>query len=210
MFSKTSNFIPSRREFLKNALPAGTLFGLGCNNLLALPLTNIKQQTDTEIHSFKQKTGMTVEDTYRFAYQHGMIGQLKWLAKEIGKEKFIEMLKQYSVDEAKLVMTKVVQNMRKRDFSMIKIMMKNYNVPYNYSRVSEIVEDTDNVYGVNHSECIYAKMFREDNAADIGYAIKCHDYPTVYSTFNPKIKFSNPKNLMKGDDACIVRLVWEG
>ena len=207
---KTSNFTPSRREFLKNALPAGTLFGLGCNNLFALPLTGSKHQTDTEKHPFKQKTGMTVEETYQFAYQHGRIGQLKWLAKEIGGEKFIEMLKQYSVKETKLVMTKVVQNMRKRDFSMLKIMLKNMSVPYNLNQVSEVVEDTDRVYEIHHTECIYAKIFREDNAADIGYAMKCCDYETVYTTFNPKIKFTNPKNLMKGDDVCIVRLVWEG
>jgi hypothetical protein len=210
MMIKTSNFVPSRREFLKNALPAGALFGLGCSSLFALPLTDDKQQSDTEKHPFKQDTGMTVEETYQFAYQHGRIGQLKWLAKEIGREKFVEMLKQYALEEAKLVMTKIVQNMRKRDFSMLKIMMKNMNAPYNSCQVSEIVEETDRVYEIQHTECIYAKMFREDNAADIGYAVKCYDYETVYSTFNPKIKFSNPKNLMKGDDVCIERLVWEG
>jgi hypothetical protein len=171
---------------------------------------NKQMQINPEIAPFKQKTGMTVEETYRFAFQHGRIGQLKWLAEESGREKFVEMLKQYSVEETKLVMTKVVQNMRKRDLGMLKIMMKNMSAPYNYSKVSEIVEDTDNVYEIKHTECIYAKMFREDDAADIGYAMMCHDYETVYTTFNPKIKFSNPKNLMKGDDVCIERLVWAG
>jgi hypothetical protein len=210
MITNPTNIFSNRRQFLKNVLPAGTFFCLGCNSLFASPQSDSKKQTDTEKHPFKQKTGMTVEETYRFALQHGRIGQLKWLAKEIGKEKFIEMLKQYAVEETELVMTKVVQNMRKRDLGMLKIMMKNYNVPYNYTRVTEIVEDTDKVYEVHHSECIYAKLYREEDAADIGYAMVCHDYETVYSTFNPKIKFSNPKNLMKGDDVCIERLVWEG
>ena len=210
MIYKKSSFVPSRRDFLKNILPVGGLFGLGCHSLFAMPQTNNTNQGAAATHPLKQKTGMTVEEIFRLAYQHGQIGQLKWLAKEIGRNKFIEMLKQHSVEETKSVMAKVVQNMRKRDFSMIKIMMRNYNVPYNYTRVSEIVEDTDKVYEVKHTECIYAKLFREDDAADIGYAMICNDYETVYSTFNPKIKFSNPKNLMKGDDVCIERLVWEG
>jgi hypothetical protein len=135
---------------------------------------------------------------------------LKWLAKEIGREKFIEMLKQYAVEETKLVMNQVVQNMRKRDLGMLKIMMKNMSVPYNFSKVSEITENTDTVYEVKLTECIYAKLYREEDAADIGYAMVCSDYETSYRIFNPKIKFTNPKNLMKGDDVCIKRLVWEG
>jgi hypothetical protein len=205
-----THLFSNRREFLKNALPVGTLFCLGCSSLFALPNTDDKQQTATEKHPFAQNTGMTIEETYRFAFQHGRIGQLKWLAKEIGKEKFVEMLKQYAVEETKLVMTKVVQNMRKRDLGMMKIMKKNMSIPYNFSQVTEIVEDTDKVYEIKHTECIYAKLFREEDAADIGYAMICHSYETVYSVFNPKIKFSNPKNLMKGDDVCIERLVWEG
>jgi len=206
----SSHLLSNRRQFLKNVLPAGTLFCLGCNTLFASPQSDDKKQTDAEKHPFKQKTGMTVEETYRFALQHGRIGQLKWLAKEIGREKFIEMLKQYAVEETKLVMNQVVQNMRIRDLSMLKIMMKNMSVPYNYTNVTEVVENTDKVYEQKHTECIYAKLYREEDAADIGYAMVCHDYETGYRIFNPKIKFTNPKNLMKGDDVCITRLVWEG
>jgi hypothetical protein len=205
-----TNLFSNRREFLKNALPVGTLFCLGCSNLFALLQPEDNKQTDAEKHPFAQTTGMTVEETFRFAYQHGRIGQLKWLAKEIGREKFVEMLKQYAVEATQLFMTKLVQNMRKRDLGMMKIMINNMSVPYNFTQVTKIVEDTDKVYELKHTECIYAKLFREEDAADIGYAIECHDNETVYSTFNPKIKYTNPKNLMKGDDVCIERLVWEG
>jgi hypothetical protein len=210
MMIKKSNFAPSRREFLKNALPTGTLFCFGCSSLFALPLTDDKQQSDTEKHPFKQDTGMTVEETYRFSYQHGYIDLLLRLAKEIGREKFVQMLMEISEESDIDLMKNIVQNMRKRDFTMLKIMSKNQTPPYNLAKVSEIVEETDTVYEIKYTECLYARMFRDENAADIGYALECSSSEAFFRTFNPKLKFTNPKNLMKGDDVCIYRWVWEG
>jgi hypothetical protein len=46
-------------------------------------------------------------------------------------------------------------------------------------------------------------------AADIGYALECSGSEPAAKTFNPRIKASNPTNMMKGDSSCIERFVLE-
>ncbi|MFC2163606.1 L-2-amino-thiazoline-4-carboxylic acid hydrolase [Acidobacteriota bacterium] len=206
---KRLNILPTRREFLKNALPAGSLLCVGCSNLFAASSTDDTQQADTEKHPFKRDSGMTVEEAYQFSYQHGHIGLLKNLAKEIGRDKFVAMIKKIEKEEAVRLMKSVVQNMRKRDFFMFKTMWKSQRPPYNLAKVYEITEETDTVFEIKYSECLYARMFLEEDAADIGYATQCYSSDVFFETFNSKLKYSNPKNFMREDDICIERFDWE-
>jgi hypothetical protein len=43
------------------------------------------------------------------------------------------------------------------------------------------------------------------NAADIGYATECSMWDAIAKAFNPKMAAKNPKNIMNGDDVCIMR-----
>ena len=74
----------------------------------------------------------------------------------------------------------------------------------------EMVEDTPQAFEVRVTECLWAKMFREMGAAEIGYSLICHrDYADCQG-FNPKITMIRSKTLMQGDDCCNHRFVWEG
>ena len=212
MIIKSSNFVSSRRQFLKNVLPAGTLFCFGCSNLLAMPISGHKKKALTEKHKFLKDSGMTAEEVFKFAYQESLIPLMQKLGEDVGREKLIAMLKKASSANAAQQMAGMVQSMPKRDFATFKAFVKDYvnAVPYNLALVFEIVEDTDKVYEVKHTECLFAKTFRAVNAADIGYATQCYPSDAMIHAFNPKIKVKNPKNLMKGDDVCIERFVWEG
>jgi hypothetical protein len=210
MIIKKSYFGSSRRQFIKNALPAGALFCFGCNSLFAMPQVGIGQNTNTEKHPFLQDAGMTVREVFQFKYQISTIDYMKKLQKYIGKEKFIEMLKKASVESDVEGTKDFVKKLRKNDFDMYKIMTKSLHPPYNLARVSEIVEDTDKVYEMKITECLWAQTFREADAAEIGYAMVCYSGEAQTDAFNSKLKFYNPKNLMKGDDVCIYRYVWEG
>ena len=81
---KKSNLGSSRRQFLKNALPAGALLCFGCKNLFALPGAGDVHQADTEKHPFLQETGMTAQEVFQFAYQMNMIPHMKKFQKYIG------------------------------------------------------------------------------------------------------------------------------
>lgn len=212
MIIKASNLVSSRRQFLKNVLPAGTLFCFGCSNLLALPKEVTKLKSSTEKHKFLKNSGMTAEEVFKFAYQDGFIPLMQKLAGDVGREKLIAMLKKASSANVAQQMAGMAQNMPKRDFATFKAFVKDFTstAPYNLALVSEIVKDTDKVYEVKYTECLFAKTFRAVNAADIGYATQCYPSDAMIHAFNPKIKVTNPKNLMKGDDICIERFVWEG
>ncbi len=210
MIIKTSNFVSSRRQFFKNVLPVGTLFCFGCSNLLAMPISGDKKKAPAEKHKFLQDSGMTVEEVYQFAYRDNFVSYMQEIAKDIGSEKLMTMLKKTSSSRMGQQVAGMVQNMPKRDFAAFKDFIKGViNGPYKNILVSEIVEETDKMIEVRHKECLFAKTFREANAADIGYVTQCHPADTMVRTFNPKMRVDNPKNLMKGDEVCIERYFWE-
>jgi hypothetical protein len=71
----------------------------------------------------------------------------------------------------------------------------------------EVTEFTDKVYEAKYTLCLPAKVLREMNAADIGYALECSSSDAMVKAFNPKMTASFSKNIMKGDSVCIERIV---
>jgi len=70
-----------------------------------------------------------------------------------------------------------------------------------------LVEDTPTAVEARFTECLWAKTFREADAADIGYACLCHTELAAVPAFNPKMKLIFTKTLMQGDDCCNPRYV---
>jgi hypothetical protein len=209
---KNSNLASSRRQFLFNILPAGTMLCLGCSNLFALPISEDKKRASTEKHKFLEDSGMTVEEVFQYAYRDNFVPYMQAIAKDIGEEKFITMLKKTASANAAQMMRGMTKDLPKKDFAVFNDFLKNIlnAFPYKNALVSEIVEETDKVIELRHKECLFAKTFLEANAADIGYATQCHPSDAMVRAFNPKIRVDNPKNFMKGDEVCIERFVWEG
>jgi hypothetical protein len=58
-------------------------------------------------------------------------------------------------------------------------------------------------------KCLWAKVFRDGDAADIGYAMVCYPDYAVARGLNPKLKLIRTKTLMQGDDGCSLRYVME-
>jgi hypothetical protein len=200
-----------RRQFLMKTLPAGTLLCLGCRNLSGFPDILESPKTSTQKHKFSEDSGMTVEQVFRFSFENS-IPILQNLAQVIGKEKFLGMLKTAANESTAQFIRSATKDLPKRDFAAfvdwnLKIMN---SPPFDKAVTFEIVEKTDKVFEVKITECLLAKILREMNAADIGYVIGCDPDGVSIREFNPKIKGTNPKNLMKGDDVCIERYYWEG
>ena len=71
----------------------------------------------------------------------------------------------------------------------------------------EIVEDTETAFEVRVTECLWAKTFRDADAADLGYACICHPDYAMAKAFNPKLHMVRDKPLMQGCSHCNHR--WE-
>ena len=211
MILKPSNLASSRREFLLNVLPAGSLFCLGCKGLLASSNLDGQHEGTSQKHKFLEDSGMSVEDVYKFAYGT-FVPVYQIMAKNMGREKFLEMLGKASSENMAQFVASIAKDSPKRDMSAFADLMVNVlgSFPYNKALTYEVVEKTEKVFETKYTECLMAKVFREMNAADIGYAMECYPSDAVARAFNPKMKSVFIKNLMKGDDVCIERITLEG
>lgn len=204
---KTSSFIPGRRQFLTKVLPTGALFCLGCKGLLAVPLINTAKTPPGQKPKYLDDSGMSVEDVYKFGFGY-CIPTYQALAKQIGKEKFLDMLTEANTEVYSQMFASMAKDRSMKSLASIFQNMLS-TPPFNKAFEYKIVENTDKVLEMKFTECLPARIFREMNAADIGYALECAPTDAVAKSFNPKMRTENPKNLMKGDSVCIERFVLE-
>jgi hypothetical protein len=150
---------------------------------------------------------MTWEQIFRFAFQQNYIPIMKSLAAQIGPEKLIAMLKEVTSERARNGMTR--RSIPNRDLATWTAGMKPPGPLFQHALAAEIVEDSPQAFEFRISQCLWAKTFREEDAADIGYACVCYPDYAVASGFNPKLKLIRTKTLMQGHDCCNHRYVME-
>jgi hypothetical protein len=75
---------------------------------------------------------------------------------------------------------------------------------------SQRIERTPKSYEIKITECLWARTFRDVNAADLGFAAICYGDEAMAAAFDPRLKLTRTKALMNGDDCCHFRWVWEG
>ena len=188
----------SRRQFLLKTITAGSLLGLGCPKLLASAKTP---------SVYKESSDEAVVETIRFILTNN-IGIYKGLEKELGSEKLIKMLQQITADNWAVGIKEMTKDIKERNIEnyakLIASVMS--STPYSTALKYEITQQDDKVLEIKYTKCLFAEIFREMNAADIGWALECSAGHTVMKIYNPDMKFSNPNNLMKGDSFCLERI----
>lgn len=188
----------SRRQFLFKTAIAGSLLGLGCPRLFASNYLSDKNVAETD---------KTIEETVRFVYQNN-IPIYKGLAKEIGEEKLNKMLQKISAENWASAIKMMSKDIKEKNIENYAALMASLlaNPPYNTLVKYEVTEKTDKVLETKYTECLVSKLYKEMEAADIGWSIECSAGDKVVKAYNPKMASSNPKNFMKGDDVCIERI----
>jgi hypothetical protein len=207
---KPSELASSRRAFLLNILPAGTLFRLGCGNLTAWTMGQEAQKTVEKKHKFQEDSGMSFQEVFEFAFKD-FIQTMESFARQMGRDKLLEMLTKDSEDAMRLSAQKTVERPQKNNFAAFKAMYK--KTPdrfWEHIQTTLITEESNTVIASKVTECLYAKTFRDAGAADIGYAWSCHGDFAWAQAFNPKLRLIRDKTLMNGDEYCNFRRIWEG
>jgi len=190
--------LEGRRRFLTEALPAGALFCLGCKGLAA-----------SQKPSYLEDAGMTVEDVYKFSFE-SIVPILESMGKDLGREKLLRLLEKASAENYAQMVAAMAKDYPNRDLKSFVKMMDAFmaGMPvFQKSLAYEVTEFTDKVYETKYTLCLPAKILREMNAADIGYALECSPADAFVKAFNPKMKSTIIKSLMKGDSVCIERIV---
>ena len=201
----------TRPQLLLNVLPAGALGCLGCTKAGAVCLAQ-SAQTQPPKHKFTDKSDMTYEQIFGFAFQDGtrFIPIMKILAEEIGKTKFLEMVKRASSKSAAEGALREYRTAPRRDLAAWIAPFKSKDPFWEHVVTYRIVEETERAVELKITECLWAKTCRQMDAADIGYAAICHGDFASAPVFNPKMRMVRTKTLMQGDDFCNHRWTLEG
>ena len=196
----------NRRDFLAKSLACGAFVGMGCPGLLAMNIRGSVASPVQAEHRFQTASDYTYEQVFNFAFKSWYIRYMKGLEAEIGKEKFLEILKKVGWTLYEESTKRNFRDLKKRD---VESLIANFWAPMQKSRLwshtlpIEIIKQSPSEGVVKMPECLVAKVFRENDAGDIGYAAICYADFAVTKTFNPQIKLTRNTCLMKGDDCCL-------
>ena len=85
------------------------------------------------------------------------------------------------------------------------------NVPpvIQHALEAEIVEQSPEAFEYRVTKCLWAKVFCDMDAGDIGYSMVCYPDYAVARRLNPKLRLIRTKTLMQSDDCCNLRYVME-
>jgi hypothetical protein len=199
----------NRRQFLAVLMPGCALTCLGARYALGADVSGAKALLEEAKHKFDGLLDRPL--TYRqfFATRYGEFIQLaKALEKEMGQEKLLAFLKKNT--EARLYQMGQQQAKQSPDQNFLTYVKMFKGPSYEKTLTMEIVEDTDRAFELKVAECIWASVFLQAKAGEIGYAAVCFGDYAWAQGFNPKIKMIRDKTLMQGHDCCNHRYVWEG
>jgi hypothetical protein len=200
----------NRRQFLFKMLPAGVLFGFGCGRLFGSEATEEAAAVLSETHKFLADSGKTYKEVYELVFKYNFIPYMEHFAMYLGRDELIELLKRAATEHYAERGRNWAKGMKKREFAAYFDFVREPSREWIHTCTHEIIEDTDNVLEIKYTECIYADIFREVNAQDIGYAAFCYGDFAIFPALDPRIKVIRTKTLMQGDDCCNHRFIWEG
>ena len=193
----------NRRTVIGKMTGAGLILPFGCKALLAKDdLFNAFQE---DIPKYQTNADMTYEQVFNFAFRNWYIRYMKGLQAEIGKDKFLEMIKHVGwksyADSVRSGFEKITPKNVSNFIAQFWAPMSQ-NRLWSHTIPVEIIKQTPTEGVVRMKECLVAKTFLENDAADIGYAAICHADFAVIDTFNPNIRLIRNQCLMNGDDSC--------
>jgi len=118
------------------------------------------------MHKFNKVLTLTYEDAFKWKLGY-YIEMMLQLAEYIGREKLIELIKR-AVDNCSKGCEKddpghTIPRFNESGRNAFKNMM-----------IWEIIEESDTLYEIKTTECLWEKTFRERGASDMGYAMVCH------------------------------------
>jgi len=205
----TEQLIPAldRRRFLVQVVPACSLACL-CTGRVGSQEAAEPDAPDTEGQhkfevEFEQKTTMLQQVGRQ---NRAYIEFIKTLQSELDEEELMRLLKIHSASIGRQVGERQAKNSPDTTFQTFTATFR----PPNFERslTHEIIEDTEKVFELRVTECVWAKVYRDAGlGGEIGHAAVCHMDYSWPPAFNRDFKMERSKTLMQGDDCCNHRYI---
>jgi len=180
-----------RRQFLKRGVTLGTSLCFGCSYFFSLARAQDPQKEESFESKITENSRMSYEQVFNFAFRDYLAPELIALSRQLGREKLIEMLKN-ATDETWIhtdLLERLYANLPEQFWSHVLNM--------------QVWDESEKVRVYKITKCLWAKAFREAEAADIGYAMWCYgDYAIARSE---KKILERETTLMQGHDYCLLK-----
>lgn len=167
--------------------------------------------TTTKTHKFDEK----LDITYSQYIKDSMAGEValqRELERVLGKEKTHTILREWAERRTVDGLKKYLEDagIKIRNFDDFKKHMEEMWVSGHVAKTHtcETINDDSETVTYRVTECIWAKMMRELDAADLGLLTMCDLDFISASVYHPNIKLVREKTLMNGDDCCDFTYVW--
>jgi hypothetical protein len=196
-----------RRELITKVMPACSLACLWAGLAKADDAAKQEEPADEGTHKFEvefeQKTTMLRQISQQ---NNSYIDFIKTLQDELDEEELLRLLNTHSAKVGKRIGSRQAENSPDAKF---RTFTETFRGPRMEKFLTlETIEDTDKVFELKVTECIWAKVFRDAGlGGEVGHAAVCNmDYywPTA---FNPDFKMERTKTLMQGHDCCNHRYI---
>ncbi|MFC2157491.1 L-2-amino-thiazoline-4-carboxylic acid hydrolase [Acidobacteriota bacterium] len=201
-----------RRQFITKVMPACALTSLSLGGLPALFAQSAGENAAQEAkHKFDEAFPRKLTFNQYFAATYGnFISLSSFLEQEMGKEKAIEFLKKYASNRSAASAKRRAEQSGKNDFDALKAVFDPKSGGYKNTLIFHATENTDTVYELKVTDCIWANPFLRAKAGDLGFAAVCFGDYAWATAFNPKCEMVRDKTLMQGHDCCNHRYLWKG
>ncbi len=190
-----------RRELLTRAAPACVGAWLGLCRMPGLTdwYSEVAQQ---EQHKFDAPAELKLSVRQRVGLQYGnLIEFIKTLQSKMPEEELIGLLNTYSAEAGRRAGEQQASNAPDTGFQQF---VATFRPPrYANSLTHEVVQDSEKVFELRVTECIWAETFRNAGlGGEVGHAALCNMDYYWPPAFNPSFKMERTKTLMQGDDHC--------
>jgi hypothetical protein len=195
-----------RRELLTRVAPACAIACLApCRVATLAASTPMLPLQDS--HKFDVPSDVSMSIRQRMIMQFGrLIRFIRSLQGQLGETETIRLLNVYSADIGRRAGEQQALNAPDTSFESFVQVFR----PPNFadSLTHEVVEDSEKVFGLRVTECIWAETFQGAGmGGEIGHAAVCNmDYHWP-PAFNPDFKMERTKTLMQGHDHCNHRYI---
>jgi desulfoferrodoxin (superoxide reductase-like protein) len=165
--------------------------------------------SNTPNPKWKEKMGITYEQHLLETFAPS-IRMAREFEKTIGKKKTHEIIKNMRERDEAQSARQTGEREHFEDFQgFLSWIKKTYASPYWSHILTYTLKEALQEYWFTCTECLYAKTFRDQGAADLGYIMLCDTDFAATPAFHPKLRLERTKTLMQGDECCNFHCIWE-
>jgi hypothetical protein len=161
---------------------------------------------------FQNKMDITVYEHFKDKSSK-LVSLIRELEKVLGKDKAHEIVSNWAEKNAVNDVKSVVETLERpvELFDDVKVLLRHWVDALNKDNMEtvEITEETSTKAMCIVTDCIYAKVFNDLDAPDLGYLLHCkQDFPAT-PAIHPNMKLKRSKTLMESHDCCDFEYYWE-